>query len=103
MLAARARAAQRAEPLATLRQHVAAEDPHTTWRARRHSRFPGPPVRATDSARWSLRVGRVPVPDGYRAAVDAVLRGERTAEILDADLRRTLSRAGVLVPADPDE
>jgi hypothetical protein len=34
--------------------------------------------------------------------VDAVLTGERGAEILDADLRRTLCRAGVLVPADPD-
>ena len=102
MLAARARAAQRAEPLATLRQHVAAEDPHTTWRARRHlapSWVTGP---GDGQCTLVTRVGRVPVPAGYRAAVDAVLRGERTAEILDADLRRTLSRAGVLVPADPD-
>jgi hypothetical protein len=102
MLAARARAAQRAEPLATLRQHVAAEDPHTTWRARRHlapSWVPGP-----EDSQCTLvtRVGRVPVPAGDQASVDAVLRGERTAGILDADLRRTLCRAGVLVPVDPE-
>ena len=102
MLAARARAAQRAEPLPVLRQHLASTDPDTAWRARRHLAPSWDTGPGDGQCTLVTRVGRVAVPAGHRAAVDAVLTGERAADTLDADLRRALCRAGVLVPADPD-
>ncbi len=102
MLASRARAAQRAEPLAALRQHEAVTDPDTTWRTRRHlaPRWEAGP--GDGSCTLVTRAGRVVVPAGQQAAVDAVLTGEVRADTLGADLRRTLCGAGILVPADPD-
>lgn len=98
LLAARARAAQRAEPLAVLAQHAAADRTHVhAWR-----------VRDGLAARWEggtlvTRVGRVDVPDEARDTVRVVLAGALRPERLHDDLLRRLVLAGVVVPGQhPD-
>lgn len=93
LLAARARAAQRAEPLGVLAQHAAAERTHVhAWR-----------VRDGLAARWEggtllTRVGRVDVPDEARDTVRVVLAGALAPDRLHDDLLRRLVLAGVVVP-----
>ena len=93
LLAARARAAQRAEPLGVLAQHAAAERAHVhAWR-----------VRDGLAARWEggtllTRVGRVDVADDARDTVRVVLAGALTPDRLHDDLLRRLVLAGVVVP-----
>ncbi|HET6968719.1 MAG TPA: cupin domain-containing protein, partial [Ornithinibacter sp.] len=95
LLAARARAAQRAEPFGVLAQHAAAERTHAhAWR-----------VRDGLAARWEggtllTRVGRVDVPEEARDAVRVVLAGALAPDRLHDDLLRRLVLAGLVVPAD---
>ena len=93
LLAARVRAAQRAEPLGVLAQHAAADRTHVhAWR-----------VRDGLAARWEggtllTRVGRVEVPDEAHDAVRVVLAGALSPDRLHEDLLRRLVLAGVVVP-----
>lgn len=95
LFAARARGAQRAEPLGVLGQHAAAERTHAhAWR-----------VRDGLAARWEgdtlvTRVGRVEVPVEAHDAVRVVLNGDLAPERLHDDLLRRLVLAGVVVPRD---
>ena len=115
LLAARARAAQRAEPLGVLTQHTASADPAAAWRPRRHlahrweeaaggtgatgltgTTGPTGPTLVT-------RVGRVVVPAAARRAVDAVLAGTAPPDTLDPHVWRALCLAGVLVPGTTED
>jgi ribosomal protein L16 Arg81 hydroxylase len=93
LLAARARSAQRAEPLGVLAQHAAAERTHVHhWR-----------VREGLAARWEgstlvTRVGRVPVPEQARDLVRVVLTGDLPPGRLHEDDLRRLVLAGIVVP-----
>lgn len=94
LLAARARAAERAEPLGVLAQHAAADRTHVhAWR-----------VRDGLAARWEgdtlvTRVARVEVPADARDALRVVLSGDLDPGRLHDDLLRRLVLAGILVPA----
>ena len=99
-LARRVRAAQRAEPIGALRQHAAASEPATTWRARRHLAARWERGRTDGVAALVTRVARVDVPDDHRAAVSALLTGALDAADLDPAVRRSLCLAGILVPQD---
>jgi lysine-specific demethylase/histidyl-hydroxylase NO66 len=99
-LAQRVRSAQRAEPIGALRQHAAASEAGTTWRARRHLAARWEPGRTDGLATLVTRIARVDVPDGHRAAVSALLAGGLSATDLDPDVRRSLCLAGILVPQD---
>ena len=95
LLAGRARAAQRAEPLAVLAQHAAADHLHVhAWR-----------VRDGLAPHWEdgtlvTRVGRVDLPDDARDAVRAVLTGALAPDVLHDDDLRRLVLAGMVVPTD---
>ena len=99
-LARRVRAAQRAEPVGALRQHAATADLRTRWRPRRHLAARWEPGRGDDVATLVTRVARVEVAVERRAVVEAVLTGDADAAELDSALRRSLTLAGILVPAD---
>lgn len=95
LLAGRARAAQRAEPLGVLAQHAAVDRSHVhSWR-----------VRDGLAPRWETgrlvtRVGRVDVPDKARDAVRAVISGALAPDVLHDDDLRRLVLAGMVVPDD---
>ncbi|MFQ6171139.1 cupin domain-containing protein [Oryzobacter sp. R7] len=97
LLAARARGAQRAEPLGVLGQHAAAERTHVHgWR-----------VRDGLASRWEgdtlvTRVGRVEVPHDAHDALRVVLSGALEPGRLHEDLLRRLVLAGVVVPSDDE-
>jgi hypothetical protein len=104
LLAARARAAQRAEPLSVLGQHTASADPAAAWRPRRHlahrweDTTGAPGGAGAAGATLVTRVGRVVVPATARPTVEAVLAGTAAPDSLDPHVWRTLCLAGVLVP-----
>ena len=93
LLAGRARAAQRAEPLGVLSQHAAGDRAGVhRWR-----------VRDGLAARWEggtlvTRVGRVDVPEEAHDTLRVVLGGALEPERLHDDLLRRLVLAGLLVP-----
>jgi len=95
LLAGRARAAQRAEPLGVLAQHAAADRTHVhAWR-----------VRDGLAPRWEgdtlvTRLGRVDVPGTATDAVRAVLVGALSPDVLHDDDLRRLVLAGMVVPTE---
>lgn len=91
-LSARARAAQRPEPMGALAQVAAADDDGTRWRLRAHL------VPSWSDGSLVTRVGRLSVDDAERPTVTALLQGADPADLPPA-LRRRLALAGILVPA----
>ncbi len=100
-LAARARASQRAEPLAPLAQLRAADEVSPDGRVRLRAHLAAQLSTPVDGyAVLSSRAGRFRVAEADLAGVTALLEaGRAPVSLLGTDLARRLLRAGIALPA----